>query len=364
MVAAQAPPSEPAVDAACRGVSPHRSRRLPPALAAALLTAAVVLAAVASMLVGAGSTPPGRAIAWLTGDPAARADEQLTVILAALRWPRTAAALVVGAALGVGGVLLQAATRNVLADTGILGVNGGAALGVVLGITVAGAESGHAYLVWALAGAFTASAAVLAIAASGRAGGSPLRLLLAGLALGMTFKGLTGALLLRSASAYDQYRFWVLGSLSGVELRTVLTALAAVGPGLLLAVALVRPLSALSLGDDVARALGHRPAVVRIAVAAAVTLLAASAVAVAGPIAFLGLLAPFAARAVAGPAIGPQLLLAVLLGPLVLLAADLAGRVVVRPYEAPASVFVTLLGAPLLIVLARSGRLLTLADQR
>jgi iron complex transport system permease protein len=87
-------------------------------------------------------------------------------------------------------------------------------------------------------------------------------------------------------------------------------------------------------------------------------------VAVAGPIAFLGLVAPFAARAVAGPAIGSQLLLAALVGPLVLLAADLAGRVVVRPYEAPASVFVTLLGAPLLIVVARSGRLLTLAEQR
>jgi iron complex transport system permease protein len=364
MVAAQAPPSESTVDTASRGVSRRHRRPVRPALAAALLAIAVLLAAGASMLVGAGTTAPARAVAWLAGDPSARADDHLTVILTALRWPRTVAAVVVGAALGVGGVLLQAATRNVLADTGILGVNSGAALGVVLGITLAGAESGYAYLLWALAGAFAASAAVLAVAASGRAGGSPLRLLLAGVALGMTFKGLTGALLLRSASAYDQYRFWVLGSLSGVELRTVLTALPAVVAGLVVGVALVRPLSALSLGDDVARALGHRPSAVRITVAAAVTLLAASAVAVAGPIAFLGLLAPFAARALAGPGIGTQLLLAALIGPLVLLAADVAGRVVVRPYEAPASVFVTLLGAPLLIAVARSGRLLTLAGPR
>nr|ASV47077.1 ABC transporter permease [uncultured bacterium] len=364
MVDAQAPPSEAEVTSA--------SRRMPapPGGDARFGTAVVVAAAVCcglvavSMLVGSGGTPPARALDFLLGRGDARADGQLRVILVSLRLPRTVAALLVGVALGAGGVLLQSATRNVLAETGLLGVNGGAALGVVVGITVAGAETGQAYLIWALCGALLASAAVLAVAAAGPAGGSPLRLLLAGLALGMTFKGLTGALLLSSATAYDQYRFWVLGSLSGVEPETVLVAVPVVGVGLLLAGVLVRPLSALALGDDVARALGHRPAAVRSVVAAAVTLLAASAVAVAGPIAFLGLLAPFIARAVAGPRTGAQLGLAALAGPAVLLTADIAARLVVRPYEAPASVLIALIGAPVLIAVARSPRLLTLGGTR
>jgi iron complex transport system permease protein len=327
----------------------------------AALVVVLLAAMAASMLLGAGATTPAQAAAWLLGDRSARADTGLGVTLVSLRWPRTLAALTVGVGLGVGGMLLQSATRNVLAETGILGVNAGAALGVVLGITVAGAETGYAYLLWALAGAGAAGGLVLGIAASGRAGGSPLRLLLVGLALGMTFKGLTGALLLRSDTSYDQYRFWILGSLSGVELRTVVAALPFVGAGLLAAAALLRPLSALSLGDDAARALGHRPGAVRTAVAAA--LLAAAAVAIAGPIAFLGLLAPFAARALTG-SFGAQVAVAGIVAPAVLLLADVAGRLVVRPYEAPAAIFVTLLGAPLLIAVARSGRLLTLGGPR
>lgn len=333
-------------------------------LAGAGLAVAIAALTVASMLVGAGGTPPGRTLAYLLGDDGARTDDGLRVIIVSLRWPRTAAAVTVGAALGVGGVLLQSATRNVLAETGLLGVNSGAALGVVVGIVAAGAESGAAYLAWALLGAFTASAAVLLIATSGRAGGSPLRLLLAGLALGMTFKGITGALLLRSATAYDQYRFWVLGSLSGIGLDRLRDVLPAVVLGLLLAWVLLRPLSALALGDDVARALGHRPRRVRTGVVVAVTLLAASAVALAGPIAFLGLLAPFAARAVAGPGLPAQAVLAALAGTAALLAADVAARVVVRPYEVPASVLVALLGAPVLIWIARSPRLLTAGAAR
>ena len=326
---------------------------------ACALGLAVAGLALASMLVGSGDTPAGRALAYLLATDGARADEQLAVTMVTLRWPRTLAAVVVGAALGIGGVLLQAATRNVLAETGLLGVNAGAALGVVTGIAFAGAQTGPAYLGWAMLGALAASACVLAIA--GRAG-SPLRLLLAGIALSMTIKGLTGALLLREQADYDMYRYWVLGSLSGVEVRSVVWVLPAVGLGLAIAAILIRPLGALALGDDAASALGHRPGRARLGAAAAVTLLAAAAVAVAGPIAFLGLLAPFAARAIAGPAVGAQLALSGLAGAGLLLAADIVARLVVRPYEAPASVLVALIGAPVLVWIARSPRLLTLDD--
>lgn len=344
--------------------APPAWRRAAP-IGAVLAGAALAVAALglASMLVGAGGTPPGRALDYLLGEPAARADDGLAVTLVSLRWPRTAAAGVVGAALGAAGVLLQAATRNVLAEPGLLGVNAGAALGVVGGIVLAGAETGSAYLGWALLGAVTTSAVVLAVAGGGRAGAAPLRLVLAGVAIGMTGKGLTGVLLLRSANSYDQYRFWVLGSLSGVELAGVVAVLPAVLLGLAVAAGLARPLAALALGDDAARALGHRPGAVRLGAGAAVTLLAAAGVALAGPIAFVGLLAPFAARALTGPRLGAQLALAPLLGAALLLAADIAARVVVRPYEVPASVLVALLGAPLLIRFARSPRLLTLDDR-
>lgn len=309
-----------------------------------LVPVLTVVLAGASLLVGAGDTGYQEVVEYFWHGTT---DANLEMVITTLRVPRMFAAALVGAALGAGGVLLQAATRNPLAETGLLGVNAGAALGVVLGITFAGAESGYAYLIWALVGALAASGAVLAIAATGRT--SPLRLVLAGVALGAMFKGIGGYLLLRSGSTFDQYRFWALGSLSGVQERMVAHAFPLVLCGLLLAVVMIRPLSALALGDDTATALGHHPGRIRLVVSVAVTALAAAAVAVAGPIAFLGLLAPWLARAMAGPALGGQLFLAIFAGSALLLAADTAARIVVRPYEVPASVLVAFLGAPLLI---------------
>ncbi|HCU51469.1 MAG TPA: ABC transporter permease [Micromonosporaceae bacterium] len=312
-----------------------------------LATLLTVLLAGTSLLVGADSTATG---------------ERLEMIVTTLRIPRMFAALLAGVALGAGGVLLQAATRNPLAETGLLGVNSGAALGVVLGISFAGAESGYEYLIYALGGAMLASAAVLAIASTGRA--SPLRLILAGVALGATLRGITGYLLLRNTAGFDQYRFWTLGSLSGVDSRMVLHAAPFVASGLLLAGFMVRPLSALALGDEAARALGHHPGRVRVLVAIAVTLLAAASVAIAGPIAFLGLLAPWLARAVAGPFLPAQLFLAAVFGAGLLLLADTIARVIVRPYEVPASVLIAIAGAPLLVWAARSRSLSTLDGAR
>ncbi|SHG43045.1 iron complex transport system permease protein [Streptoalloteichus hindustanus] len=316
-----------------------------------------------SILVGSGDIPSGRVIDYVLGDAAARADSHLQMVITTLRVPRTLAAVLVGCALGVAGTLLQSATRNPLAETGLLGVNAGAALGVVLGIAYAGVESGYGYLVWAFAGAAVASALVLMIARVGGALVSPLRLVLAGAALGATFRGLTGSILLRQANSYDQYRFWVLGSLSGVDMSLTLRMLPAIGIGLLTAVLVARPLSALHLGDDAARALGHRPGLVRVVVAVVVTLLAGAAVALAGPIAFLGLLAPYLARAVAGPRMLAQVVVSGMAGIVLLLAADVLGRVVIRPYEAPVSVLLAIVGGPALVLIARSRRLMTLRTE-
>ncbi len=320
-----------------------------------LLPALVLL----SLLIGTGSSSAGGAWDYLVGDPAARADAQLRLAVVDVRLPRTLAAVLVGACLGTAGCLLQAATRNPLAETGLLGVNSGAAFAVVLGLTYFGADSPASLLVWALAGGMVASAAVLLFAASGRGGGSPLRLVLAGSALGATFHGLTSYVLLGTQSTFDTYRYWTIGSLAGIEISDLLPLLPLIAVGLLTALGCARPLAALGLGDDGARSLGHHPGRIRLVVAGAVSLLAGCAVAVAGPIAFLGLFAPYAARALAGARMTAQLVLSALIAADIMVVADVLARIVIRPWETPVSVLLAFVGGPLLVWIARSSRLST-----
>lgn len=327
--------------------------------AVTVLVLLLPLLALLSLLIGTGSSSPGAAWRYLTGDPAARADAQLRLAVVDVRLPRTLAALLVGACLGTAGCLLQAATRNPLAETGLLGVNSGAAFAVVLGLTFFGAESTTALLAWALAGGMVASAAVLLFAASGRGGGSPLRLVLAGSALAATFHGLTSYVLLGTRSTFDTYRYWTIGSLAGIELSDLLPLLPLIALGLLVAFGSARPLAALGLGDDGARSLGHHPGRTRLVVASAVSLLAGCAVAVAGPIAFLGLFAPYAARALAGARTVAALALSALIAADIMLVADVLARVVIRPWETPVSVLLAFVGGPLLVWIARSSRFST-----
>ncbi|MEV0645317.1 iron ABC transporter permease [Phytomonospora sp. NPDC050363] len=316
----------------------------------------MITGCLASLLVGGGDVGPATALKHLLGGVN---DEHVAMVVDTLRVPRTLAALVVGGGLGLAGALLQSVTGNPLAETGLLGVNAGAALAVVAGISLLSADGAPALLALALLGALAASTLVLVIAAF-RGGTSPLRLVLAGAALSATFRGATAFLLTRDSAGYDRYRFWVLGSLSGVTTRMVLQVLPIVALALVITAVLVRPMSALSLGDDVAAGLGHRPTRVRVGAAVAVTLLTGAAVALAGPVAFLGLLAPYIARAVAGPRMAVLLWLSTVGGGLVMILADLGARLVVRPYEAPVSILLAVAGGPVLIWLVRSNRTMTL----
>lgn len=339
-------------------LSKNRLHR-PTLRAAVVLTVVLLTLSLLSLLIGSGSSPIARAWDFLLGEPSARADAQVRLAMMDVRLPRTIAAVLVGVSLGAAGCLLQAVTRNPLAETGLLGVNSGAALGVVVGLTYFGVHSPYEILVWALFGGMLASAAVLLLAASGRTAGSPLRLVLAGSALGATFHGATSYVLLGTQSTFDVYRYWTIGSLAGVKTSDTYPLIPLIAVGLLVAFACCRPLSALALGDDSARALGHHPGRIRIVIAAAVTLLAGSAVALAGPIAFLGLLAPYAARLVTGPRMSAQLLLSALMAADVIIVADLLARVVIRPWETPVSVLLAFIGGPLLIWIARTNRLST-----
>ncbi|MEU1369956.1 iron ABC transporter permease [Streptomyces sp. NPDC005803] len=339
--------------------TPPREGRATVWPAAAVLVLLLPALVLLSLLIGTGSSSAGGAWDYLVGDPAARADAQLRLAVVDVRLPRTLAAVLVGACLGTAGCLLQAATRNPLAETGLLGVNAGAAFAVVLGLTFFGADSPASLLVWALAGGMLASAAVLLFAASGRGGGSPLRLVLAGSALGATFHGLTSYVLLGTQSTFDTYRYWTIGSLAGIETSDLLPLLPLIAVGLLTALGCARPLAALGLGDDGARSLGHHPGRIRLVVAGAVSLLAGCAVAVAGPIAFLGLFAPYAARALAGARMTAGIVLSALIAADIMIVADILARVVIRPWETPVSVLLAFVGGPLLVWIARSSRLST-----
>ncbi|UUU28190.1 FecCD family ABC transporter permease [Streptomyces sp. DSM 40750] len=283
-------------------------------------------------------------------------DSPDALVVRSLRVPRTAVGLAAGAALGLSGAALQAVTRNPLADPGILGLSQGAAAGVVLAI-VLGLANGFAGYVWyAFGGAVVAACVVYAIAARGRGGASPVKLALAGTAFGAMTAGANTVVLTSSSATLDQFRFWQVGALSGRDAGTVGRMLPFLAVGAVLVFLCARGLDALGLGDDTARALGHRVPLVRAATALGATLLTAAAVAAAGPIAFVGLAVPHLARRLVSGGHRWTLPLSALLGAALLLAADVAGRVVRAPAEIPAGVMTALVGVPVLVVLVRRRR--------
>ena len=326
----------------------------PRRLARGLVWGAVALAVtvLASLLVGAGEVGPGRALAVLAGG----GDDDARFAVLQLRVPRTVVAAAVGLALGVSGAVLQTAARNPLAEPGLLGVSAGASFAVVL--VIASGASAAALGPWvAVLGAAAACLLALGAARLRGTGDDPVRLVLAGAALTSLLHAATSVLLLLDQRTADEVRFWTVGSVAGRDLGT----LAQVGPvllaGLVIALLATRPLSALALGDTVAQGLGHRPARTRALAMAAVALLVGGSVAAAGPIAFVGLVVPFLARALVGPDLRRVLAVAVLLGPAVVLLADVASRLLVRPYEMPLGVVTALIGAPVLVAVVRSTRM-------
>jgi iron complex transport system permease protein len=323
-------------------------------LSRGLLPAAValLLAVLASLVFGAGEVGPARALAALTSG----ADDDARFAVLVLRAPRTLVAIAVGMALGVAGAVLQAAARNPLAEPGLLGVSAGASFAIVVAIA---AGAGAATLGPWVAVLGAAAGCLLAVGAArlGGTGDDPVRLVLAGAALSGLLGAGTSIILLLDQRTADEVRFWTVGSVAGRDLGTLSQVGPVLAAGLLIAVLTARPLSALSLGDATARGLGHHPARARGLAIGAVALLVGGAVAAAGPIAFVGLVVPFLARALVGPELRRVLAVSVLLGPVVVLVADVASRLLVRPYEMPLGVVTAMLGAPVLVAVVRSTRL-------
>lgn len=311
---------------------------------------ALLLAAIASLAVGSRAIDPGAVLAALISYDDAN---PLHLMVRELRVPRTVFAILVGAALAVCGALIQAFTRNPLADPGILGVNAGASFAVTFAVGVLGLNEPGAYVPFALAGAFILTLLVYALGSFGQSGATPMKLTLAGVALGAAFTGFTTAIVLQNNSTLQVMRFWGVGSVAGRELDQLAWAAPLIFAGLLLGLLSARSLNALALGDDLARALGARIRVTRVCVIIAVTLLAGTAVAAVGPIGFVGIMIPHAVRWFTGPDQRWVLAYSLVIGAIFLLLADILGRVVLPNGELRVGIVTGLLGAPVLIALVR-----------
>ena len=266
----------------------------------------------------------------------------------AKRAPRTAAALLVGTALAVSSVLMQALSRNPLAEPGLLGVNSGAAASVVVGVGVFGVSSP-----FVLAGSGLAATLVfvMGLVDSKPNLDSTARLVLTGVAVNACLGTITGIITMFNSKAFDSHRFWVVGSLENRTFDQVLSTLPFVVVGLILSFMLIGPLRALALGEDAAAGLGVPVTMVRGATIVAIMALCGASTAIAGPIGFVGLVVPHVIRLLVGADIGRMLPLSLVYGPVLVLASDIVGRVLVMPSELEVGIVTAFIGAPVLMVL-------------
>ncbi|AXK67827.1 iron ABC transporter permease [Burkholderia sp. IDO3] len=280
------------------------------------------------------------------------------LIVRVLRIPRTVIAILAGLALGVAGAVMQAVTRNPLAEPGLLGVNAGAALAVLVGMTAFGLASMMQYVWCAFVGAGLAGIAVFALGQSRGAGTHPVRLVLAGAGLSVTLMSAAGIILLNaSTDVFDGFRHWAAGSVETSTGDRVGVLAVAVAAGCAAACAIVGNLNALAMGRDVGQALGvNVRATLRLA-CLSVMLLAGAATAAVGPIGFVGLVAPHVARWLSGPDYRWILPLSALYAAILLLGADVLGRVVAAPAEVAAGIVASLVGGPFFVMVACKYRL-------
>ncbi|MEU2080549.1 iron ABC transporter permease [Streptomyces albus] len=351
-VPAPSPPSR--ATGAPAGTAPHSpapqrggvTRRLAWVLAGLV---ALALAVLLSLALGSRAVAPSAVWDALLHGGHSNAAE----VVRSMRLPRTLVGVMVGAALGLAGTVMQGLTRNPIAEPGILGVSQGAAVGVVCAIAFAGVHTLSGYVWFGFVGAGVAALAVYAVAARGRGGATPVKLALSGAAVNALLVAVVSGILTTRAAALDEFRFWQVGSLAGRDAAIAAQVWPFLVAGAVLVFSVARGLDALALGEDVARGLGARVGTVRIVGGLGATVLTGAGVAAAGPLAFVGLAVPHMARALVGGGHRWLLPMAAVLGPVVLLVSDVVGRLVMPPGEVPAGVMTALVGVPFLVTLVR-----------
>ncbi len=318
-------------------------------VAIACAVAALVLAIVATASLALGSRQIVPAVVW---DALVHGGvSQDAQVVTQLRVPRTLAALIIGGALGLAGSIMQAMTRNPLADPGVLGINAGAAFVVVTVTAATGVTTRMGTLVASLLGAGVAAALVFAVSGSG--GGSRSRLALAGIAVSAALASLTQAVLAANQFAFNEFRYWASGSLEGVDMASVVAAGAVIACGGVVAALISSALGVLAIGEDTAVSLGVRVRLIRTLGVVAVTALAGGATALGGPLTFVGLAVPLLVRRVVGARQGTIALWSLIVGAVWVCAADVVSRLIVAPSEVPVGIIVALIGAPFFVIGAR-----------
>ncbi|AZB44330.1 iron ABC transporter permease [Bacillus sp. FJAT-42376] len=277
------------------------------------------------------------------------------IILTTVRLPRALIAALVGASLAMAGVIMQALTKNPLASPGVFGINAGAGFFVVIAVSVFSISSLQAFTWLSFLGAAAAAFAVYFIGSMGREGLTPVKLTLAGAAMAALFSSLTQGLLVVNEAALDQVLFWLAGSIQGRKLDSLAAVLPYLAAAFIICGFLAGKINVLTMGEDVAKGLGQKTGMVKIFAAVAVILLAGGAVAVSGPIGFIGIVIPHLARFLIGNDHRWILPYSAVLGGILLTVSDIAARYVVMPEEVPVGVMTALIGTPFFIYIARKG---------
>jgi iron complex transport system permease protein len=329
---------------------PQRKLRFTRATGLLLGLIGVLLITILSLRIG--SLPVSNQDAWgaiVNFNP----DSYEQTVVRSLRVPRTAVGLAIGASLAVAGAVMQGVTRNPLADPFILGVSSGAGFALVTAIYYFQLTQATQYVWFAFAGALAAASLVFVIGSAGRDGPTPVKLALAGVVVSAALSAWTSALLLLDEETFDIVRFWLAGSVINRDMNTFFLMLpfllgAAVG-----CVFLGHQLNVLSLGEETAQSLGMRIGRTRLICAVLVVVITGAAVAIAGPIGFVGLAVPHMVRTFVGADYRWILPTSFIYGAIFLVAADIVGRIVTRPAELEVGIVTALVGAPVMVFLAR-----------
>ncbi|KKI93392.1 iron ABC transporter [Bacillus sp. SA1-12] len=277
------------------------------------------------------------------------------LIIQNVRLPRALIAAVVGASLAIAGAIMQALTKNPLASPSVFGINAGAGFFIVVAVSLFYVDSLQAYTWIAFAGAALTAFLVYFIGSFGREGLTPMKLTLAGAAMAALFSSLTQGLLVVNESAFDQVLFWLAGSIQGRKMESLTTVLPYVGTAIILSMFLTKKINVLTMGEDVAKGLGQRTGTVKLLAAIIVIVLGGGSVAVAGPIAFIGIVIPHFSRFLVGNDYRWILPYCLVLGGSLLVLADILARYIIMPEEVPVGVMTAFIGTPFFVYIARRG---------
>ena len=311
-----------------------------------------MLLVVASIVIGTRTIALSALVDMVNGVDIDAAD---AAVIQDLRIPRTILGIVVGAALGTAGTLIQGHTRNSLADPGIFGINAGAAFAVVVSFTFLQVTSVAGTVIAAFVGAIIATIMVFSFS-----GINPVSILLGGTALSAVLSAMTSAIVLTNDDSLDRMRFWNAGSIAGRDV-TVFTGVAPfIVVGVVAALVTARQLNVLNLGDDIAASMGVDTRRARLVGMIIIALLAGAATAGAGPIGFVGLIIPHVIRVVTGPDYRWLLPYSALGGAILVLLADILGRVIARPGELQVGIVLAGVGAPFVLYLLAQRKLVAL----